>query len=151
MPDGHALTGEQTNASQHAQSRYVESEEPPGFGWIVFAGVLIMIAGVVNLIYGIAAIAESSFYVADTHFVFSALKFWGWVLTVVGILEMCVAAGIWAQAQWARWTGVLIASLSAVAQLLYLPSYPWLSLAVFTLDVLVIYALVAYGGRLEGV
>jgi Predicted membrane protein (DUF2127) len=150
MPDGHAVASGQTHASsQHVQSRYVEAEESQGFGWIVFAGVLIMIAGVVNLVYGIAAIAESSFYVANTQFVFSKLNFWGWVLTCVGLLQLCVAAGIWAQAQWARWTGVIIASLSAIAQLFYLPSYPWLSIAVFTLDVLVIYGLVAYGGRME--
>lgn len=148
MPDGHAVSSGHTSASQHTQSHYAEAEDQ-GFGWIVFAGVLIMIAGVVNLVYGIAAIAESSFYVANTHFVFSKLNFWGWVLTCVGILQLCVAAGIWAQAQWARWMGVLIASVSAIAQLFYLPSYPWLSVAVFTLDVLVIYGLVAYGGRME--
>lgn len=150
MPDGRTMTGQEASMSQpHIQSRYLEPEEQPGYGWVVFAGVLIMMAGTVNLIYGIAAIAESSFYIANTHFVFSNLKFWGWVLTFVGVFQMCVAAGIWVQATWARWTGVVIASLSAIAQLLYIPSYPWLSLAVFTLDVLVVYGLVAHGGRLE--
>lgn len=155
MTDGHTVAGapdpQSTAPRQRAEPRYSEYEEPPGFGWVVFAGVLIMMAGTVNLIYGIAAIAESSFYIANTHFVFSNLKFWGWVLTFVGVFQMCVAAGIWVQAQWARWIGVVIASLSAIAQLLYIPTYPWLSLAVFTLDVLVIYALVAHGGRLEEV
>jgi hypothetical protein len=102
-----------------------------------------------NLIYGIAAIAESQFYVANTHFVFSELKFWGWVVTLIGALQMCVAFGIWAQMSWARWTGVFIAGLNAVAQLIFISANPWASLAVFALDLLVIYGLIAYGGRLE--
>jgi hypothetical protein len=116
---------------------------------VVFAGVMIAIAGVLNFIYGIAAIAESKFYVGNTHFIVSSLKTWGWVTMLIGVFEVCVAAGIWAQQSWARWTGVFIAGLSAIANLIYLPAYPWLGLALFTLDVLVIYGLVAYGGRLE--
>ncbi len=151
MSDGHAVASEQPSAAarQRIEPRYVEPEEQPGYGWVIFAGVLMMIAGTLNMIYGIAAIAKSSFYVANTHFVFSELKTWGWVLTFVGAFEMCVAAGIWVKSSWARWTGVVIASLSAIAQLLYLPTYPWLSLAVFTLDVLVVYGLIAHGAKLE--
>jgi hypothetical protein len=121
------------------------SEE--GTGWVTFAGVMIMLAGVINLIYGIGAIAESSFYVANTRFVFSDLKTWGWIVTIIGALECIAALGIWARATWARWTGVFIASLNAIAQLLFIAANPWLSLALFTLDILVIYALIAYGGR----
>jgi hypothetical protein len=124
-------------------------EEPRGYGWVVFAGVMIGIAGVINFIYGIAAISESKFYVGNTKFIVSDLKTWGWVTMLIGVFEVCVAAGIWAQQSWARWVGVVIAGLSAIAQLINLPAYPLLSLALFTLDVLVIYALVAYGGRLE--
>lgn len=116
---------------------------------MVFAGVMIFMAGTISVIYGIAAIGNSSFYVANTHFIFSDLKTWGWVVMLIGILEMCVAVGIWAQSGWARWTGVAIAGLNAIAQLIFIAAYPWLSLAVFTLDVLVIYGLVQYGGRLE--
>ena len=120
-----------------------------GIGRAVFAATLLLIAGVLNVIYGIAAIAESSFYVANTRFVFSDLKTWGWIVMIIGVLEVCVAAGIWAQAQWARWTGVGIAGLSAIAQLMFISANPWLSVALFTLDVLVIYGLVCYGARLE--
>jgi hypothetical protein len=124
-------------------------DEPKGYGWIVFCGVLIMMAGVVNVIYGIAAIGNSKFYVSNTHFVISELKTWGWIVMLIGVLQICVALGIWAQQTWARWTGVVIAGLNAIAQLIFIPAYPLLSLAIFTLDVLVIYGLVSYGGRLE--
>jgi magnesium-transporting ATPase (P-type) len=128
---------------------YDEYDEPRGFGWVVFSGVMIMIAGVLNFVYGIAAIAESQFYVANTHFIFSDLKTWGWIVMLVGVLQVAVAAGVWAQAQWARWTGVFIAGLSAIAQLMFIAAFPFLSVAVFTLDILVIYGLICYGGRLE--
>lgn len=121
------------------------SEE--GTGWVTFAGVMLTVVGIMNLIYGIGAIAESSFYVANTRFVFSDLKTWGWIVTIIGAFECIVALGIWARATWARWTGVFIASLNAIAQLLFIAAYPWLSLALFTLDILVIYALIAYGGK----
>jgi len=148
MSNGHAVadTGSQP---ARAEPRYSEYEETKGYGWVIFAGVLIMIAGTMNIIYGIAAIAESHFYIGNTHFIISELKTWGWVVMLIGVFEVCVAVGIWAQSAWARWTGVAIAGLNAIAQLIFIPAYPWLSLAIFTLDILVIYGLVAYGGRLE--
>jgi hypothetical protein len=148
MSNGHAVadTGSQ---QARAEPQYSEYDEPKGYGWVIFAGVLIMIAGTMNIIYGIAAIAESHFYVGNTHFIISELKTWGWIVMLIGVLEVCVAVGIWAQSAWARWTGVAIAGLNAIAQLIFIPAYPWLSLAIFTLDILVIYGLVAYGGRLE--
>jgi len=124
-------------------------DEPRGFGWVVFAGIMIMIAGTLNVIYGIAAISNSHFYVAEAHYVISELNTWGWVLTVVGVIQCCVALGIWIQASWARWTGVFIASVNAIVQLIFIAGYPFLSLAIFALDLLVIYGLVTYGGRSE--
>jgi hypothetical protein len=124
------------------------AEEEVG-GWVVFAGVMILMVGIINLIYGIAAIAESSFYVGNTRFVFSDLKTWGWIVTLIGALQAMVAIGIWARAPWARWTGVFFASINAIAQLLFIAANPWLSVALFSVDVLIIYALVAHGGREE--
>jgi hypothetical protein len=121
--------------------------EEEGGGWVAFAGVMILLAGVINCIYGIAAIAESSFYVGNTRFVFSDLKTWGWIVLCIGALQATAAVGIWAREQWARWTGVAMASISAIAQLLFIPAYPLLALAVFALDVLVIYGLIAHGSR----
>jgi hypothetical protein len=125
----------------------VVQEQEYSSGWVTFAGVMLLLAGTMNLIYGIAAIAESSFYVANTRFVFTELKTWGWIVTCIGALECAVALGIWARSTWARWTGAGIAGLNAIAQLLFLPAYPLLTLAIFSLDLLVIYGLVAHGGR----
>ncbi len=122
-------------------------EELPGSGWVTFAGVLVAMAGVLNMVYGIAAVAKSSFYVANTRFVFSDLKTWGWIVLLIGAFQLIVAWGIWARQTWARWTGVAIASLNALAQLGFIAAYPWLSVAVFALDVMVIYGLTVHGGK----
>ena len=113
-------------------------------------GVMIMIVGILNFIYGIAAIDESKFYIGNTKFVITDLKTWGWILTIIGAIQVLVGAGIWARSQAARWLGVFIASLNAIAQLLFVAANPWLSLALFAMDILVIYGLICYGGRMEG-
>ena len=135
------------DARDEATSRL---EDESGSGWVIFAGVMILMAGVINTIYGIAAIAESSFYAGNTRFVFSDLKTWGWIVLLIGVLESIAALGIWARATWARWTGVAVAGLNGIAQLLFIPAYPFLSLAIFSMDLLVIYGLIAHGGRSEG-
>src|SRR5437764_11276321 len=101
----------QRPADTGADATRVE-EESAGGGWVVFAGVMIMLAGVINTIYGIAAIAESSFYAGNTRFVFSDLKTWGWIVLCIGALQVAAAVGIWARETWARWTGVAVASIN---------------------------------------
>jgi hypothetical protein len=150
MASGYAEGDTPSTRSSEGAPRYSEYEEPRGFGWVIYAGIMLMVAGTINFIYGIAAVAESHFYVLNSHFVVSELNTWGWVVLLIGVVQFCVAFGIWAQAQWARWTGVFIAGVSAVIQLIWLPASPFLALAVFALDLLVIYGLVNYGGRPEG-
>ena len=80
------------------------------------------------------------------RFVFSDLKTWGWIVTIAAAITLCASFAIVAGAQWARWFGIVIASLQAIAQLAFIQAYPFWSLCVFTLDLLVIYALAVYGG-----
>jgi len=139
-------TGTHTSPGARGPASYQEGDSH-GEGWVIFAGIMIAIAGVMNFIYGIAAIGNSRFFLAEEHYVISSLSTWGWVLLVLGVFELCAALGIWVRAPWARWSGVVLASLNAIAQLLFLPAYPLLALTIFTLDILVVYALVTHGGR----
>jgi hypothetical protein len=127
------------------ESTYVDVERESG--WMTFAGVVIMIVAILNIIDGIAAISKSNFFVADARYVFSDLNTWGWIVLGLGVLQMVVGFGIWAGNQLARWTGIVIVSLNAVAQLLFIPAYPFWSLSIFALDVMVLYGLAAHGGR----
>lgn len=123
------------------------AEEPPGYGWVIFAGTMLAIVGVLNFIYGIAAISDSKFYLRDVEYVITDLKTWGWFLVVVGAVQVLTAFGIWVQAEWARWVGVFSASVNIIIQLIVVSGSPFLSLALVAIDVLVIYGLVAHGGR----
>jgi hypothetical protein len=136
-----------TSAGRATRSVPDAYEDEAGSGWVAFAGVVILIVGLMNVIYGIAAIDNSSFYVQDARYILSDLNTWGWILLVVGAIQCLVGVGIWARVQIARWLGVLAASANAVIMLLFLPAYPFLALALFTLDLLVVYGLIAYGGR----
>jgi hypothetical protein len=140
-------------SDRSAQARYDVSYDrslSPGSDadtWLGFSIVLLSIAGVLNLIAGIAAISDSHFYVHHTHYVVGSLKSWGWVVTLIGAAELIVAYGIYRANQAARWIGVLVLSLNAIAQLLTIRSYPFWSLSIFALDLLAIYGLIAYGSR----
>lgn len=118
-----------------------------GEGWVSFAGIMIAIVGVLNFIYGIAAISNSHFYVREATYIISDLNTWGWVLMITGIIQFCAAIAIFGHIEWGRWIGILTASVNAIIQLIFIPAYPFGSLALFALDILIIYGLVAYGGR----
>jgi hypothetical protein len=118
-----------------------------GSGWLLFATIILSIAGILNVVYGIAAIGDSSFFVADTRYIISGLNTWGWVTLILGVLQLFAALSIMYGGQFGRWFGIAAASLSAIGALLALPGYPFWSLAIFALDILIIYGLAAYGGR----
>jgi hypothetical protein len=119
----------------------------PGKGWLMFAGTMIAILGVINLIYGIAAISNSSFYAKDTKFVFSNLQTWGWILTIVAVAQIAVSFGIWRQAEWGRWGGIAVASINMIVEFLAASTHPVLSIMMFFVDVIIIWGLFMYGGR----
>jgi hypothetical protein len=123
-------------------------DEDRGYGWIMFAGVLLMMLGTLNFIEGIAAIGNTNFFVHNTHYLFASLNTWGWVVLCIGVLEWAVGLGVFVKNQFARWTGVAVLCLNAIAQLLMMPAYPFWSLSIFALDVLAIYGLIAYGKRI---
>ena len=115
-------------------------------GWVTFAGVMLFTVGLLNIIWGIAAIGDSSFFVQDTRYILSGLNTWGWIVLIIGALQLAAAFSIWAGGAFGRWFGIAVASVNAIAALLSIPAYPFWGLAVFAVDVLVIYGLAAYGG-----
>src|SRR4051812_35492462 len=122
-------------------------DEPSGAGWIMFAGLLLAILGTLNLIDGIAAVSNSTFFVNDAKFIVSDLNTWGWLLIATGVVQLLAALGVWVQANGVRWVGVAIAALNLIAQMFFIAAYPLWAVMLITLDVLVIYGLVAHGAR----
>ena len=123
-------------------------EDDRGVGWVVFAGVLLLVVGVMNTIEGIAAIGNAHFFVHNTNYVFGDLNTWGWIVLCLGVLQMLVGAGVFLQNQFARWAGVVVVSVNAIVQLLMIPAYPFWSLTFLAIDLLAIYGLAVHGKRI---
>jgi hypothetical protein len=118
-----------------------------GYGLVLFAGVLLLVVGFWNLIYGIAAIANSHVFVANAHYVFGNLKTWGWITLIFAILLLLAGVGVMAGNQLARWFGVAVVGLNAIDQMFFIPAYPFWSLMIIAADVVALYGLCAYGSR----
>jgi hypothetical protein len=125
--------------------RYPITEYGGGDGWLNYSIVLLTIAGFLNAIGGIAGIADSHFYVHNTHYVIGNLKTYGWIVTVIGVAQLLIALGIYSRNQLARWLGVLSLSVNAIVMLLMLPAYPLWALSIFALDLIAIYGLISHG------
>jgi uncharacterized membrane protein HdeD (DUF308 family) len=110
-------------------------------GWWVFAGVLLLIAGILNIVYGIAAIGDSKFFTENATFILSGLHTWGWISLIIGVLELIAAFSLFSGGEYGRWVGIFVGSLNAIAALLSIPAYPFWSLAIFALSIIIVYKL----------
>ena len=106
-----------------------------------------MVAGCFNVIYGIAAIANSHVFTANAHYVFGNLRTWGWITLILGVVQLLAAAGVLAGNQVARWFAVAVVGLNAIEQMFFIPAYPFWSLMIIAVDVVALYGLCAYGSR----
>jgi hypothetical protein len=122
-------------------------DDARGQGLVTFAGVMHMIAAILNILYGIAAIDDAHVFTRNAHYVFADLNTWGWFLVGLGVLQFFAALAIWRGAPWARWFGVFCASANAILQTLWIPAYPVLAMTILALDIAAVYGLLAYGGR----
>ena len=114
---------------------------------IVFAAALLVTVGIFNLIDGIAAIARSHIFIANAHYVIGDLRAWGWVALILGVLQVLAAIGVLAGNQAARWFAVAVVGLNAIAQMFFIPAYPFWSLTIIAVDVVALWGLCAYGSR----
>lgn len=118
-----------------------------GYWMIVFAVALLVTVGFFNLIDGIAAIANSHVFIANAHYVVGDLRAWGWVVLVLGVLQLIAAIAILAGSQAARWFAVVVIGLNAIGQMLFIPAYPFWSLLIIAVDIVALWGLCAYGSR----
>jgi hypothetical protein len=118
-----------------------------GSGWILFAAIMFVVSAALNVIWGIAAVSNSHFFVGNASYILSDLNTWGWVAIGFGALEAIAALSIWRGGGFGRWFGITVAGLGAVAAMMSIPAYPFWSLTLVAIAILVIYGLAAYGGR----
>ncbi len=118
-----------------------------GEGWIAFSVAVLVIGGAFAIIDGLMAVYRSRFFSSSAVYVFSDLRTWGWIIFALGIAAVVAGFAVTTGSQWARWAGVGVAGLNAVAQLVFAQAYPLWALMIMTIDFLVIYGLTVYGGR----
>jgi hypothetical protein len=131
------------------QSMPYEAEERSykGAGWVLFAAIMLVMGGVLSIIWGIAAVSSSHFFVAGASYIVSGLNTWGWIVMAFGALEALAALSIWRGGEFGRWFGIFAAVLGGLAAMMSIAAYPFWALALVAIDVLVIYGLAAYGGK----
>ena len=125
---------------------YYSEPSPKGVGWVLFSAIVLGFVGVWAFFEGMLAIFESKVYVASATFVFSDLRTWGWIVMILGVLAVLASFALMAGSEIARWFGITVASLNAFGQLMFLDANPWWGMAMFTVNILIIYGLAAYGG-----
>jgi hypothetical protein len=116
-----------------------------GVGRAVFVAVLFLIIGVLNIIYGIAAIGNAHFF-NGTQYVFSSLHTWGWITVIVGVIQLTAGFSLFGGGGYGRIIGIIAATIGAFESLLSIGgTHPWWSLAIFALCVYILHGLIIYG------
>jgi hypothetical protein len=110
-------------------------------GWWVFAAALLLLAGVLDIIWGIAAIGDAKFFIADQKYIISSLHTWGWITLILGVFQLFAAFSLASGGGYGRWFGMIAAGLSAISALLSIPAYPFWSLCIFALAIIILYEL----------
>ncbi|MBO3739221.1 DUF7144 family membrane protein [Actinoplanes flavus] len=143
-----------TNTEPRQAENYAPAgrRQPTGWvGMVVFAGVMLLMLGSFQAIEGLVALLRNEFFLTTSEGLVVPVDFstYGWTHIVIGLIAVGTGLGILAGQMWARVTGIIVAVLSSLANLAFLPAYPvWCSI-VIALDVLVIYALTAHGREVK--
>ena len=117
-----------------------------GAGRVVFVAILLLMVGVLNIIYGIGAISDAKFFVGDTRYIFTNLHAMGWVLVIVGVIQLTGGFSLMSGNAYGRIIGIIAGSIGAIDALLSMGgTHPFWSLAIFFLCVWIVYGVVEFG------
>jgi hypothetical protein len=142
--EGSAVTEEA--ASQYRSAGREEEASGWAVGFILFAAIMMIMAGCFQAFAGLVALFENEFYVATRNYLFELdATTWGWVHLILGVVVALAGLAVLAGRVWGRVVGITLAVLSAIANFLFIPYYPFWSLTVIALDIFVIWALAAHG------
>ena len=112
------------------------------FGVTTFAGALLTVVSVFQILEGITAIANDTIFVRGLNYTWQFnIQTWGWIHLIIGLIALATGIGIIMGQTWGYLVGIVIAGLSALSNFMFMPYYPFWSLAIIALDVLIIWAL----------
>jgi hypothetical protein len=112
----------------------------------VFAAIMLLVLGTINIIYGFGALDDANIFVNDTRFILSDLNTLGWVLIVLGVVQLTGGFSLMAGNTYGRVLGIAGGTLGAIGALLSIGgAYPWWSLCVFFLCIWVVWGIIQFG------
>lgn len=141
-----ATPSSQPPPAGQGRPRHDEERHSWAAGGTVFAGVLLLVGGVLAILEGIVGIARDSVYVVTRGgYVYDFnVRSWGWIHLILGVIAVLVGLGLLRGAAWARYAGIGIAALNMIANFMFLPYQPAWSLIMIAIDIFVIWALATY-------
>jgi hypothetical protein len=144
------MTDTSRRRSAETDVRY-ETEPTAWAGWVVFAGVMLIMLGTFQIIQGLVALFDDGFYLVNSNGLVVDVDYntWGWVHTGIGLVGVGAGLGLLAGNMAARVVGVVIACLSALVNLAFIAAYPVWSTIMITIDVIVIYAIIVHGREVK--
>jgi hypothetical protein len=137
-------TGE---APARARTAYTEETSAAWFAWVVFAGIIMIMIGSFHALAGFVALFEDEYYVTTSSGLVVDVDYtaWGWTHLILGTVLALAGIALFAGQMWARILAVIVAGLSAFANMVFMAAYPLWSIIIITMDVVVIYAVVVHG------
>ncbi|MFI2228526.1 DUF7144 family membrane protein [Nocardia testacea] len=117
-------------------------------GTSIAAAILLLTVGALSVLEGIAAVAEDELFVVGVNYTYEFdITTWGWIHLVLGIVLIISALGLLTGTAWGRGLAIGIAALSILANFLWLPYYPWWSVLIIALNIVVIWAIATWQPR----
>ena len=123
-------------------------QEKQGGGWTDFAGVILFLAGILNLIAGIAALVKKEYFIEGGQ-LFTSVQVWGWIWLVLGVLQIVSGYLVWARNPFGRSLALVLVGLSIAVWFMTMGLHPWWSIIVIFIDGMVIYALTVFREQFE--
>lgn len=159
----HASSSQNPSASQQGQgapSTVTPPYRPPvgrgrqrtaWAGWVVFAGIMMIIIGGFQAIAGLAALFRDAYYLVTSSGLLVSVDYtaWGWVHLILSLILVAAGFAVMRGAVWGRVIGVILAALSALVNLAFLAAYPLWSALVIAMDIIVIFALTVHGSEVR--
>ncbi len=152
MPDTRSSS---TSASSTVprQSRSTDPEPTGWVGWIVFAGTMMVVVGIIHIFQGLVALFNDDYYLVAKSGLTIHLDYtgWGWTHIILGAIVAAAGLGLYTGRMWARVVGVGVAVLSLLVNFAFIAAYPFWSTIVIAVDVFVIFALTVHGKEMKSV
>ncbi len=119
-----------------------------GAGRVIFAAIMLLVVGTINVIYGIGALDDANYFINDTRFILSNLNTLGWVLIILGVIQLTGGFSLFAGNAWGRIVAIVAGTLGALGALFSVGGgNPWWSLAVFALCVWIVWGIIEFGAE----